>query len=73
MGWDEELADLIRQNWPIDGIFTLDDVYAHEAHFEALYPDNHFVREKLRQTLQRLRDQGDLEFVDDHGLYRRLL
>ena len=36
--------------------FTLSEVYGYEAHFIALHPDNHRVREKIRQQLQVLRD-----------------
>lgn len=51
--------------------FSLAEVYAHEARLSALYPGNRHVREKVRQQLQRLRDQGWLEFVGP-GLYRRV-
>ena len=37
------------------------------------YPNNHRVREKLRQQLQYLRDLGLVEFVDDRGFYRRTM
>ena len=43
--------------------FTLQDVYAWEAHLGALFPGNRHVREKIRQQLQRLRDNGYLRFT----------
>ena len=49
--------------------FSLDDVYAYEAHLSALYPGNRNVRPKIRQQLQVLRDQGYIDFVG-RGLYR---
>ncbi|MEA2935778.1 MAG: hypothetical protein QOD74_2424 [Variibacter sp.] len=49
--------------------FHLDDVYTFEAHLRALYPANQNVRPKIRQQLQRLRDQGYLEF-SGRGYYR---
>ena len=49
--------------------FTLDDVYAHEARLQAIYPGNNNVRPKIRQQLQVLRDQGLLEFTG-RGRYR---
>ena len=50
--------------------FTLNDVYAFEDRLSALYPGNNHVREKIRQQLQVLRDQGFIEFVRP-GEYRR--
>ena len=35
-------------------------------------PENQHVREKIRQTLQQLRDAGLIEFLDDRGTYRRI-
>jgi len=49
--------------------FTLDDVYAHEARLQALYPGNNNVRPKIRQQLQVLRDTGFLLFLG-RGRYR---
>lgn len=49
--------------------FTLADVYACEAYLKARHPENNFVRDKIRQQLQRLRDIGYLEFVH-RGHYR---
>jgi hypothetical protein len=51
--------------------FSLDDVYAFEAHLSSLYPMNQNVRPKIRQQLQLLRDQGILEF-QGQGRYRLL-
>ncbi len=49
--------------------FTLDDVYAHEPRLSHLYPNNRHVRQKIRQQLQVLRDQGYLDFLS-RGSYR---
>jgi type II restriction enzyme len=49
--------------------FRLEDVYAFEGALAALYPANKHVRQKIRQQLQVLRDQGYLEFVS-RGYYR---
>lgn len=43
--------------------FTLKDVYAQEAVFSELFPDNRHIREKLRQQLQVLRDAGYVHFL----------
>jgi type II restriction enzyme len=49
--------------------FQLDDVYAFENRLSQLYPNNRHVRQKIRQQLQVLRDQGYLDFVS-RGYYR---
>ena len=49
--------------------FELDDVYAFENRLAQLYPNNHHVRQKIRQQLQVLRDHGYLDFVS-RGYYR---
>lgn len=49
--------------------FTLDDVYRFEMHLAARHPGNGFVRDKIRQQLQRLRDIGYLHFAG-RGHYR---
>jgi len=51
----------------VDGIgharFNLDEVYAAEDRLKALYPANQHVRQKIRQQLQVLRDNGYIEFL----------
>lgn len=42
-----------------------------EGRLQALHPDNHHVRDKIRQQLQELRDRGVVEFVSP-GLYRKI-
>jgi hypothetical protein len=49
--------------------FSIDDVYAFENHLSQLYPNNKHVKQKIRQQLQVLRDQGYLEFIS-RGNYR---
>ena len=43
--------------------FTLDDVYTFESELQKLHPDNRHVRDKIRQQLQILRDNGYLDFT----------
>jgi len=69
--WDSELRDLIQQTWKSGQTFSLADVYRFENHFQRLYPSNAHIQDKLRQTMQHLRDDGFVEFVDDVGTYRR--
>jgi len=66
-GW---LLDVLKCVEEIDKTeFTIADVYAFEAKLQALYPSNGFVRAKVRQQLQVLRDRGFIEFVA-RGRYR---
>ncbi|NJN70109.1 MAG: hypothetical protein HC801_07435 [Nitrospira sp.] len=45
MPWDENVHDLICEEFGIGAPFTLDQVYAYEDHFERRYPGNRHVRE----------------------------
>jgi type II restriction enzyme len=49
--------------------FWLSDVYAYENELARLHPNNDHVRDKIRQQLQVLRDDGILEFLGG-GHYR---
>ncbi len=48
--------------------FALQDVYEFENSLRSVYPKNDHIREKLRQQLQILRNQGYLRFVA-RGVY----
>ena len=49
--------------------FTLDEVYAFADGLGKKHPNNHHIKDKLRQQLQVLRDKGYLEF-SGRGRYR---
>ncbi|HKA78021.1 MAG TPA: DpnI domain-containing protein [Pseudolabrys sp.] len=49
--------------------FNLDEVYAFEGQLSQIYPNNRHVKQKIRQQLQFLRDQGYLDFLS-RGYYR---
>lgn len=49
--------------------FTLENVYAFEHRLSLIYPNNKHVKQKIRQQLQFLRDQGYLDFMS-RGYYR---
>lgn len=52
-------------------VVTLDELYdAIEPHLELLFPNNNTIQAKIRQQLQALRDEGDVEFLDASGTYR---
>lgn len=70
--WDSELDRLVKERWRVGQCFSLLEVYDFEPRFRRLYPNNAHLRDKLRQTLQHLRDGGVLEFVNDLGTYPRV-
>jgi type II restriction enzyme len=49
--------------------FEMDDIYSFEATLSGVYPNNNFVREKIRQQLQVLVGKGFVERVS-RGHYR---
>jgi len=49
--------------------FTLGDIYVFENELRRLHPKNKHVKDKIRQQLQILRDNGYLDFVSP-GYYR---
>lgn len=51
--------------------FTLNQVYAFEEELKLKHPDNNFVKDKIRQQLQYLRDKGFIEFLSS-GHYRKI-
>ncbi len=51
--------------------FSLKTVYAFADELQLQHPDNHHVKDKIRQQLQILRDNGLVEF-SGNGFYRKL-
>lgn len=52
--------------------FVLDEIRPYHAELGRLFPQNMHVEAKIRQTLQILRNRGELEFLGG-GRYRRLV
>jgi len=68
-GW---LADVLRCVQDLDkDIFNLIEIYAFEKELKEAHPDNWHIKDKIRQQLQVLRDQGILAF-EGKGKYRLL-
>lgn len=68
-GWILDLMnciDLIKKD-----SFSLDDVYKFEAKLKLKYPNNNFIKDKIRQQLQLLRDKGMIEFTT-RGNYKKV-
>jgi type II restriction enzyme len=53
-----------------DKTFTLKDIYGFEEELKKKYPQNNFIKDKIRQQLQILRDKGILEF-SGKGSYKK--
>ncbi len=60
-GWTADVLKCVREIGKTE--FTLDDVYAFEKELKQLHPQNYHVKDKIRQQLQILRDQGILDFI----------
>lgn len=67
-GWILDIMnciDLIKKD-----SFTLDEVYQFENKLKSKYPNNNFIKDKIRQQLQILRDKGIIEF-SERGKYKK--
>ena len=67
-GWLLELISVVERI--PNKTFNLSDVYSFENFFKTKFPKNQFVREKIRQQLQVLRDKGFIEFIGK-GIYQK--
>jgi type II restriction enzyme len=68
-GWILDIMsciDLIEND-----LFSSKDIYRFEEKLRMKYPNNNFIKDKIRQQLQLLRDKGILEFTS-RGNYRKL-
>lgn len=74
-----EQKDIKSKGWIIDVIncieqlakkeFTLDEIYSFENNLKQKHPNNRYIKDKIRQQLQFLRDKGYLDFIA-RGQYR---
>jgi hypothetical protein len=72
MTWKDEVRKQLIQYHQDEGTseFSLQEFYAFsEDELSATYPNNNHVRAKIRQILQRLRDQGEIRFKNNNGNY----
>jgi phosphatidylserine/phosphatidylglycerophosphate/cardiolipin synthase-like enzyme len=68
-GWKKEVFIVLNQNK--NQFFNLEEIYKYNNYFEKIYPENKFIKDKIRQTLQYLRNAGLIEFMAD-GKYKKL-
>lgn len=68
-GWILDImncVDLIKKE-----SFELEDVYKFEHKLKLKYPNNNYIKDKIRQQLQLLRDKSIVEFVG-RGRYKKV-
>lgn len=65
--WSDVLYEIITENFEDE--FTLKQVYAFEPILKAQYPNNNTIQASIRRNLQKLRNKGKIDFLDN-GLYR---
>jgi hypothetical protein len=70
-GFQKELWELVISKMPTTR-FTLRDVYARKQPLVALRPHVKEIDATIRAGLEKLRDRGLIEFVDNQGTYLRL-
>lgn len=68
-GWTIEVLRIIDE---LPHEFALAEIYAYENELKKQFPANNFIRDKIRQQLQILRDRGLISFLG-HGRYRKTL
>jgi len=51
--------------------FKLEDIYKFETNLKLKHPNNNFIKDKIRQQLQLLRDRGLIEFKGN-GNYKKI-
>lgn len=75
------VKDIDSRGWVMDVLacvdripnddFSLQQVYLFAGELQRKHPNNNFVKDKIRQQLQMLRDKGFIEFKS-RGMYRKI-
>lgn len=68
-GWILDILNCVNKIESRD--FTLEQMYKFEPLLSIKHPENHHIKEKIRQQLQVLRDKGIIEF-NGRGHYRKI-
>jgi type II restriction enzyme len=76
-----QIDNIDRRGWMLDVLFcigtipgddfSLEQIYHFEQSLSKKHPGNTFIRAKIRQQLQLLRDKGYIEFLG-RGFYKKL-
>jgi hypothetical protein len=67
-GWNFIVYTLIKSNFK-NKEFSPQELYKFESYFRLVYPSKLHIKDKLRQTLQNLRNKGLLVFLS-RGVYQ---
>lgn len=68
-GWILDILNCVNKIEERD--FTLEEMYQFADVLALKHPENHHVKDKIRQQLQILRDKGIIEF-NGRGHYRKI-
>jgi len=68
-GWTIEIMKILDKIPSPD--FSINNIYSFENELSQKYPNNNFIKDKMRQQLQVLRDKGLIEFRGN-GNYRKV-
>lgn len=69
-GWNYIVLKLIENHF-MNNEFSLNEIYSFVPYFKTAYPNNNHIEDKIRQTLQNLRNKGIISF-EGSGKYRLL-
>ena len=65
LGWKHTIQSLICIKWRVDEVFTLQDFYnLYSDVLQKLYPDNKTIEASIQGTLQKLRDDKLITFLN---------
>ena len=67
--WQKAVFDLIETNF--SSVFDTNSIYALESELKKSFPNNHHIKDKIRQILQQLRELGYIKFIS-RGVYKKL-
>ena len=68
-GWALDVMSVVEKLGKPE--FALSEVYMYEDWFRKRHPDNKHIKDKIRQQLQLLRDNGYIKFLGN-GRYRKI-
>ena len=70
--WQNFLYYFIKMNWNVDDNFTITNIYTKcEKKLQVLYPNSNTIQASIQGNIQKLRDNGCIEFIDNRGHYKR--
>ena len=70
--WEERLLSLIKKRWNVGDTFHLSQVYRNLMGELQPYTKSEDIKATIRFYLQKLRNAGYIEFLDDRGTYKLL-